>query len=175
MELIDHLKRMISPIISKVNSLVFRGVVEKVNDSKDLQILTLNIGGGNLVSKIERVQNYGFTSHPVKGAQTVILFPGGNKSSGLAIAVDDGNYRIELDEGEAALYSKFGNLIKMKSDGSIEISTLPGKDIKLNANVEISGMLNVSMDVKAGPAKVGLLSHVHPVTSAPGTTGPGVG
>jgi hypothetical protein len=43
--------------------------------------------------KAERFQDYGFTSNPKRGAEAIVLFPGGQRAHAIIIAVDDRRYR----------------------------------------------------------------------------------
>lgn len=65
------------------------------------------------------LQHYGFASRPKDGAMSVALKEGNNI---LIVADDDARYRVALEEGEVALYTDQGDMIKIKRGGTIEIT-----------------------------------------------------
>lgn len=118
-----HLDRLLNPIRARLWNIVRRAVVLAVADGdKKIQVVTLRVGlEGENLSTVERVQNFGFTSHPLEGAQAVVLSIGGEHSLPLAIAIDDANYRVVVDKGEVAIYNAFKSVIKLCKDGTIEL------------------------------------------------------
>jgi phage baseplate assembly protein V len=121
--LTTDLAKVFNSIKVKIACLLSRAVVTLVDDSKKMQELQLSILEGETRGGIERVQNYGFTSVPLPGAEAVTLFVGGHRDHGLAVAVDDRRYRLTgLQEGEVALYHKDGAKILLKSDGTVEVT-----------------------------------------------------
>ena len=69
----------------------------------------------------EYFQHYGFTSRPKAGAEGLAILRG---NTVYLIASDDRRYRIELAEGEVALYSDEGDCIHFKRDNLLHVSTL---------------------------------------------------
>jgi len=130
--MIDAMQRMIRPLKTGLSNLVARAVVNLVDDSKKMQTLQLSVLTEETREGVERAQNYGFTSVPLAGAEAVVLFVGGRREHGLAVAVDDRRYRLTgLQPGEVALYHKDGASVVMKADGSIEVTPKPGAVVKL--------------------------------------------
>jgi phage baseplate assembly protein V len=128
-------------------------------------------------SNIERIQEYGFSSHPLPGSQAVAVFIGGSRDHGVIVATDDSRYRIALQPGEAAIYSHEGHTIKLKNGGIIELN---GTNINLNCetmainatnSVEInSPETNSTGDISA--SGISLTNHVHTgVETGPNNTG----
>lgn len=102
--------------------MVARAVVERVNDAKKMQLVQLGILTDETREDIERVQNYGFTGVPLEGAEAVVVFVGGRRDHGLAIAVDDRRYRVKgLKPGEVAIYTDEGDQITIKRGGNITV------------------------------------------------------
>jgi len=124
--------------------IVSRSIVSLIDDSTNLQLVQLNLMKDEIKDKVERVQNYGFTSHPKPNAQGVVLFVSGNRDQGLVIAVDDSRYRIKnLPEGGVAVYDHDGNFVKLTEDAGIEINAQNKKvvvhaaeDIELGSNLK---------------------------------------
>lgn len=147
--MIKVINAMVAPLRNRIANMVSRAVVQLVDDSMKMQLLQLSILSDETREKCERVQNYGVSSHPVPGAEAVVLFVGGRRDHGLVVAVDDRRHRIkDLAEGEAALYNGVtGAYILMKADGTIEVQAQAGQSIVLNG-----GVLNVArVTDTAGP------------------------
>lgn len=134
------------PLKTRIANMVGRAVVQLVKDSTQIQELQLDILSGETRDEIERFQNYGFTSVPKTGAEAVVLFVGGQRDHGLAIAVDDRRYRIgNLESGEVAVYTDQGDKIVLKRGGNIEI-TASTKVIVNAPTVELGGSSLLATD-----------------------------
>jgi phage baseplate assembly protein V len=100
-----------------------RAIVRLVDDAGGWQSVQIDVLGGETHDGVERVQDYGFTSHPRPGAEGVLLCPGGLRSHGLVIAVGDRRFRLkDLVEGEVAVHDDQGQVVKLARAG-IEITT----------------------------------------------------
>lgn len=119
--------------------LVSRCIISLVDDSTAMQLVQISLMHNEAKSKVEHVQNYGFTSHPENGAEAVVVFINGNRDHGLVLAVDDTRYRItNLPEGGVAVYDNDGNYIKLTKSTGIELSAPNQKVvIKASGNIEI--------------------------------------
>lgn len=117
----DALKRFLAPLEKRIMGYVARALVTKVIESNAIQLVQLDLGNGESHSNVERVQNFGFTSYPKIGAQAIVIFHGGNRDHPLVIALDDGNLRPKLNEGESAQYNSNGNAIRLRINGKTEI------------------------------------------------------
>jgi len=119
--------------------LISQAVVSLVDDSTAMQLLQIKICKDEVKNNVERIQNYGLTSHPLKEAEVLACSVNGNKDHIIAVAVDDSRYRIKgLPEGGVALYDYDGNVIKLTKDDGILIKA-PNKDV----NIEASGEINI--------------------------------
>jgi phage baseplate assembly protein V len=149
--MIDAINKMIAPLRLRVANMVARAVVQLVDDSVKVQLLQLGVLSEETREGVERVQNYGFTSVPLPGAEAVVVFVGGQRDHGLAVAVDDRRYRLKsLQAGEVAMYHKDGARVVLKADGSIEITAKSGSNVVLNG-----GSLNVArVTDTAGPYSI---------------------
>lgn len=116
--------------------------------------------GNEQRDNISFMQHYGFASMPMTGADVIVNFQSGDRNKGVVVASNDQRYRIKtLKDGEVAIYHKSGSSIILKEDGSIEVNPSNKKTV-INSDVEISGQVTVSGDVKAG--SISLKSHQHP-------------
>ena len=120
--MIQAINKMLAPLRTRIANMIARAVVSRVDDSKKIQIVQLSMGD-EVHDDIERVQNYGFTSVPQEGAEAAVIFVGGGRDHGLAVAVDDRRYRVKgLQAGEVAVYTDQGDKIVIKRGGTIEIT-----------------------------------------------------
>ncbi|HEV7284793.1 MAG TPA: phage baseplate assembly protein V [Kaistia sp.] len=115
--------------VQRVRLMVARAVVGATSDASMMQTMQVHLCTGEVKDGVERLQQYGFTSVPHRGAEGVCLFVGGNRDHGVLIAVDDRRYRLKgLADGEVALYTDEdqggGHRIVLRRDRKIEISAM---------------------------------------------------
>ncbi len=116
------INKHLRPLANRVMLMVARGVLRAINDAGGLQIVQTALLEGEMRDEVERMQNYGMTSHPHPGAEAACVFPTGNRDHGLAVAVDDRRYRPkQLAEGEVMVYSSFDQFLHLREDGALEI------------------------------------------------------
>lgn len=161
------MQKMTAPLSRRIRLIVGRAVVGLVNDSLKMQGLQINLLAGEVRDNVERFQEYGFTSHPLPGAEAVVVFAGGNRDHGLVIAVDDRRYRLKsLQTGEVAIYSDEGDTIILKRGKVVEVNTdtfrvnaatlaeINSPTFKVNASIK--GELNTPLVAAAGNIKADL-------------------
>jgi len=137
MNFVSQLNRFLEPIRVRIRMIVSRAIVSLIDDSKNMQIVQLNLMKDETKDGVERVQNYGFTSHPKPDAQAVVLFVSGNRDHGLVVALDDSRYRLkDLPEGGVAVYDFDGNYIKLTEANGIEIEA-PNQKVTIKASGDI--------------------------------------
>ncbi len=145
------LSKLIAPLKRRVMLMVGRAVLCAVNDDTKMQRLQVSLLEGELCDQVERLQQYGFTSHPHPGAECAVVFIGGNRDHGLVIAVDDKRYRLKsLKRGEVALYTDEGDKIHLKRNRTIEIET---KCLVIKAAEKVrmeTPLVEVSGEIKSG-------------------------
>lgn len=71
----------------------------------------------------ELMQHYGFVSGPLAGAEYIVLPVGGNTKHSVVVASGDGRYRLQVADGEVALYTDEGDCIHLKRGRLIEVKT----------------------------------------------------
>lgn len=139
MELMRVIEKLTAPLRRRVAMMVGRAVITAVNDGASIQVVQVTALKDETLDKVERFQNYGFTGVPDFGAEAVIVSPFGHRAHAIVIALDDKRYRKSgLAAGEVAVYSKFGQVIHLKADGSVLIES-PG-----DVNVDAAGAFNVT-------------------------------
>lgn len=119
----DTYKLLASPF-AKLSATICRGIIKRVqlDEAGKNQQVQLGLYRDELVSKVERLQEYGFTSYPPEGGEACAVFLRGSRDGGLVIATDDRRYRIEISPDEVCLYHKNGQYVLLKNDEDIEIS-----------------------------------------------------
>lgn len=127
--------KVLEPLARRVRLAIGRGIVKLVNDAAGVQKIQLSLMANETRSKIERFQEYGFTSVPLPGAEAAAIFVGGNRDHGIIIATEDRRYRLQgLEGGEVALYSDEGDSIIFKRGNKIEVNT---ETLNINASTEV--------------------------------------
>ncbi|WP_208595944.1 phage baseplate assembly protein V [Desulfonatronovibrio hydrogenovorans] len=141
------MQRTTAPMWRRIRLLVSRAVVKIVDDSVKMQASQVTMQGGS-PAWAERFQNYGFTSHPLSGAEGIALSVGGVREHLALVAVDDRRHRkTGLQPGEVAMYTdegdeivfKRGRVISVKAGSALQVEA-PGVDVDCEtAKVSASG------------------------------------
>lgn len=156
-----------SSITRAIQSMIFRGAVKRVDDSADVQVIQTS-GLGGYVDEAEHVQPYGFRSRAFTGAQTIVSRLGA--VGALVSWVFDGRYKIELEEGEVAIFDDQGQKVHLKRSG-IEFEAVPGGKVTSKSPVDVTGKCNATTGFQYAGADgvTGLLTITD--TTAAGTVG----
>lgn len=151
------ISKMLAPVRRKITLMVSRAVLTMVSDATTLQTLQARLLGEEVLSALERFQQYGFTSVPHAGAEAIALSLGGNRSHTVIINVDDRRYRLKgLEGGEVALYDDRGQRVHLTRSGATvsvlgvltasvsEVANLTCPQTNITGNVFIDGNLVLS-------------------------------
>ena len=188
---------VLQQLMRKLRLNIGTGLLKLVDDARKIQQVQITLLDGEVRSNVNRMQDYGFTSVPLEGAEALLAAVGGNRDHLIAIRVDDGRHRKKgLTAGEVALYSDEGDYILLKRGRIIEV--LAGTKLKVTApeveiiastkvtitspTVEMSGTLAVQGNITSQATITGnsvrtasgkiLESHTHgSVQNGPGITG----
>lgn len=154
MSFADNLERWIAGLRAKVSNMVLKALIQNVTDSSDIQLVKVSVLANELDDKVERVQNYGFTSVPPAGGEAIVLSVGANRDHPVVIVADSSQDRKKgLNSGEVAVYHKGGAYILFKSDGTIEIKAT-GKDINIVGGKIIADASTVQLGGTTGLNKL---------------------
>jgi phage baseplate assembly protein V len=147
-----ELRRILRPLGQKLRLLISRAIITAIRDDEGIQLIQVKGLPDEVLDGIERFQNYGFTSVPLPGAEAIVVFVGGARSHGVAIAVDDRRHRKkDMTPGESALHTDEGDYVYLKRGRIIEVFS--GGEIKVNAQtITIDGATQV--DIKSAAAVV---------------------
>lgn len=147
----EYFEKKFRSLRLKFDLLFARTIIVFSDDSKKFQTSQIKGLEGESKDEVERLQNYGFTSHPPAGSEALTIFMGGDRSHGLTIAVDNRKFRLKnLKEGEVAIFTDEGDSIILKRNNKIEINTkeatvnaedkaiISTKDAQVNASTKAS-------------------------------------
>lgn len=128
---------------------ISRAVVTLVDDAPKLQEVQVTLLSDEARAKVERFQQYGFTSVPLEGAEGIALSVGGSRGHMVVIAIDDRRYRpLNLQPGETCIYNQHGDRVHVREDGTIDViaSTkvfVDAPEAEFTGNVLIKGNAHV--------------------------------
>jgi phage gp45-like len=74
--------------------------------------LAVSLGWQADADEVEHVEPYGFASHPLPGAEPLVVRVGGSADQAVTIIVADRRYSLRgLEEGDVALYDDLGSTV----------------------------------------------------------------
>lgn len=146
-----------------------RGIIRAASDGTPLQTLALTLLADEAKDGVERLQEYGFTSVPLAGAECLCVFLGGNRDHGTVIATDDRRYRLTgLAPGEVALHDDRGQVVHLTREGirivAPERVEITAPEIAITGDVSVTGELSVE--------GIAFSTHRHPENDSGGPTDP---
>jgi phage baseplate assembly protein V len=125
-----QLERLLRPLATRAANTVARGVVQLVDDSTKMQLLQLGVLDGETLDGAEHFQPYGFYSVPLAGAEAAVIFPNGDRTHPIVVAVADRSKRpTDGDGGEVGIYGPTGARVRMMANGDIELQPAPGREV----------------------------------------------
>jgi len=108
----------------RVMNMVSRGVIAQSDDEPGMQNVQISLLHEEAKVAVERLQNYGFSSHAPGQSEVIVVFIGGGRDHGVIVGTDDRNSRFTgLAEGEVAIYTDEGDSFVLKRNNNIEINT----------------------------------------------------
>ena len=117
------LERWIAPLKRRLAQMVLEGIVNTVDDSGVMQVMSVEVGSGEPLEPVQRIQPHGITSNPEEGSEALVVLVGGNRDRPVAVVVGTGASRpTGLDAGEVAVYRNPSNMILFKANGEIEVT-----------------------------------------------------
>lgn len=139
MDALAALDRILRPIRNRIQLLVGRAVLRLVDDAVKVQVLQVAGLAGETHQDVERMQNYGFTSHAHPGQECITLSVGGSRDHSIVICVNDRMYRLKpLALGEVAIYDDLGQMVVLKRD-RIKVYSPLNVEIRADNELRLSG------------------------------------
>lgn len=155
--MIDAIQKLTESLRGKVQLMVGRAILSAINDGGAIQTVQAQLLADEVQDDAERIQQYGFSSVPLAGAEGVLVFVGGNRDHGLVIATDDRRYRkkglqagevcLYTDEGDSIVFNR-GKIVRVTAGTQVEV-TAPVVTIKAATKVRMeTPLLEVTGDIK---------------------------
>ena len=152
------MKDAIERVWRRVMLMTGRGRVTVVDDSGPVQMLQVQLGADEVKDKTPRLAQYGLTSSPPVGSDCMVVFLGGERSNGVAIATGHQASRLKgLKAGEVALYDDLGQEVRISRSGitirgaGLPVTITGAPLITLDAPaVHCTGTLTVDGDIASG-------------------------
>ncbi|MGI1672218.1 MAG: phage baseplate assembly protein [Neptuniibacter sp.] len=114
----------------KIRRINQRGLLRRAKYSGNTRFLQMQVEGGQPLDGVEHFEPFGFTSHPESGAEGIVLAFNGNTSHTVVFCVGDRRYRLQVEEGEVAIYNRHGDKVHIKDDRTIDVTAA----VKANFN-----------------------------------------
>jgi len=160
-------KRLTDPIRKKIFLLLGRAILYAIDNSESTQTVQVMALSDEVITGIERFQEYGLETYPLAEAEVFIGFLNGNRGHGIALCVHDRRYRpTDLIEGEVALYTsedktssfrihlKTGRIFDVKGDQLIEtFDTIKTTTVPTELHTNLSSHAIDSKQVMLGSAE----------------------
>lgn len=170
-QLISLIHRATASLRHRLDMVASRIVVDGVQDSSKLQGLKAVALADEVLDEIEHMQPGGLSHVPLAGAEGVLVCIAGHRDHPIALCVSNrGSRPTGGAPGETVLYCAAagggaGVRIRLKADGSIELTPASGKNVKVVGNLDVTGEVTANSAVPA--AKVTLTQHKHPTAMGP--------
>lgn len=120
----NAVKKILKTPCQRIALSIARAIIRIVDDSLPIQSVQIALLGDETRDRVERIQEYGFTSVPFPGCRSIAVFVGGDRSHGIVIACDDPqNRKRNMQAGEVAIYTDEGDYILLKRGRIIEVNT----------------------------------------------------
>ena len=153
-QLREFMGEFVRPLRQRILGVFRRGELEQTSDEEGVQLLKVSLLSGEVRSDLERLQNYGLTSHPPEGCEVLTGFVGGDQEHGFILSCDQREKRLKgLATGEVALWTdEEGQYIVLKRGGKVEISNGTFELIKIQNDL-IKALQDGFVNTMIGPQK----------------------
>lgn len=119
------LQRLLDPLRRRIATMVGRCILHAVNAGTGIQTVRVQVLADEVMDGVEHLEPYGFTSHPLAGAEGVLLNVAGQRGAAVAVCLGNRAFRLrELESGEVALYTDEGDSLVFKRGRHVELTTL---------------------------------------------------
>jgi phage baseplate assembly protein V len=126
--MIDSIQRL----YQRVLHLVARGRVTTGDDAGNVQLLQVQLGKDEVKDNIPRLGEFGLASMPPVGSDAVLVFMGGDRTSGAIIATGHQQSRPRgMKAGETMVYSQDGKYVYLTATGGIVVEA-KGQDVTVS-------------------------------------------
>jgi len=107
--------------MKKLKNAAARCIVKLLNSSDEFSFTCLS---GENITGVEHLQEFGFASRKPSDsdANGIALFYGGDKGNASLLVLEVPAFKPDLDDGEAALFNAFSAIVKLASNGNVELN-----------------------------------------------------
>lgn len=154
-QLREFVGELVRPLRQRILGVLRRGELEQTNDQEGVQLSKVSLLNGEVRSDLERLQNYGLTSHPPEGCEVLTGFVGGDQEHGFVLSCDEREKRLKgLAAGEVALWTdEEGQYLVLKRGGKVEISNGQFELVKIQNDL-IGALQDGFVNTMIGPQKI---------------------
>ena len=126
--------------------MLVRGVLRRVDPDGETQRLQVEALAGDIRDNREHAEPYGFTAHPLPGAEVIAAALGGSANHTVILVAYDGRHRPPgLAAGEVCIYDDQGQEVRITRDGIIITSS---KKVRIDGPaIEIHAEQSLKLDV----------------------------
>ena len=132
----EILNRILAPIRTKIMHVVSRVVLSALDNTGKTLRGKFVLYGSDIYTGLDILQNYGFESMPDAADEdniAILHSIGGSIAMGATTGIHNRKHRPKtLQAGEAVMYSKYGQSVLFKNDGSVIITPAAGQAVLLN-------------------------------------------
>lgn len=129
--------RLIKPLADRVALAIGRAVLRLVAEAPGVQLVQVEALAGEVIDRAEHLQAYGFASHPLPGAEAVLVAVGGARNHPLVIVIADRRHRPPLEAGETILHDDQGQTVHMARDRILiktdKLLRIEAKEVEIHA------------------------------------------
>lgn len=162
----DEITRIIRPIKAALLNVSGRALLVGMDNTPKTPKAKVQLYQDE-VYELDRLQEYGFESRPDEtdtSNEAILHAPGGNKAFGFITMIHNRELRPKsLQPGEVIMYSKHGQSVLFKSDGSVIITPKSGQPVLLNG----TGGNPVMLDTIIAKFNAHTHEYVAPLVPAP--------
>lgn len=162
-------------LFARMLQVVRYGVITATRQDGPVLVAQIRRSSMELQDNRPVVQDYGFVSRPLPGAQAVVVAPGGEPGNAVIIATGDQRYTLRIAPGAVAMFTDEGDSVLLDRGRVVKI--IAGTRLDVTApTVKITGNLEVTGSIRDGVGTLDALrdaydAHRHPETgSITGTT-----
>ncbi len=127
----DWFKEMLAPLIRKQTL-----GTASADGFEEAEGWGAETGEPDYTYSVRRMQHYGFASDVPAGAEILSVSVTGGSNNRTYVASELPNTRPGLEGGEVALYSKYGQIIRLTKDGNIVLVPAAGSSLLLGDGSE---------------------------------------
>ncbi len=121
--IVNFFQRAIKPLRDRVMLMIGRAVLTALDDTKDIQEAQITALFGATLTRVPRMQNFGFNGVPPTGGEGIVVFIGGNRENGVIVAQENRDLRPKgWAVGEAGMYNSEGMIAVLRLGGKLEVA-----------------------------------------------------